>query len=197
MGVLLSGKKHTKEGKIENPINLVGKLLIATPKLRDKNFTHTVVFLTSCNGLGATGIILNRPLNRWVDNYDVIYKEPEILNSPLYHGGPVNAEELTVSAWMWHKNDHYFELRYNLQESDVAGLDYIGNEIQIRSFLGHVNWGPFQLIAEILNGWWYPVKVGSLFGIKERGDALWHRIVEKTNPGIMLLNDFPEDPKWN
>jgi putative AlgH/UPF0301 family transcriptional regulator len=132
-----------------------------------------------------------------VDNYDVIYKEAELLNLPLDQGGPVNTDELTVSAWMWHKNDHYFELRYNLQESDVASLDYVGNEIQIRSFLGHVSWGPFQLIAEILNGWWYPVKVGSLFGIKERGDALWHAIIEKTNPGIMLLNDFPEDPKWN
>ncbi|MDR1303020.1 MAG: YqgE/AlgH family protein [Puniceicoccales bacterium] len=182
---------------MESPINLMGKLLIATPKLRDKTFARTVIFLTSCNNLGAKGIILNRPANRWVDSYGTEYTDPGILNAPIYYGGPINGEELTISAWMWHRNDRYFELRYSLQESDVAGLDYIDNNIQVRAFLGHASWGPFQLIAEILNGWWYPVKVGSIFGIKERGDALWHAIIEKTNPGIMLLNDFPEDPKWN
>ena len=182
---------------MDSPINLTGKLLVATPKLRDKNFAHSIVFVTSCDGLGATGIVLNRPLNRWVDNLSIKYDIPEVLNSPVYDGGPVNSEELTISAWMWHRNDRLFELRYNLQEGDVAQLDYINNDIQIRSFLGHVGWGPFQLVAEILNGLWYPVKVGTIFGLKERGENLWRSVVEKTNPSIFMLNDFPDDPKWN
>lgn len=182
---------------MESPINLTGKLLIATPKLRDKNFAHAIIFVTSCNGLGATGIILNRPCNRWVDNYAYDYEEQAVLNAPVYNGGPINKEELSISAWMWHRNDHLFELRYNLQENDIAALDREENEIQIRCFLGHVSWGPFQLIAEILNGLWYPVKVGTIFGMKERGEELWRSIVEKTNPSVLMLNDFPDDPKWN
>lgn len=182
---------------MENPINLTGKLLIATPKLRDKSFERAVIFITSCNGLGATGIILNRPVNRWLDNYDLGYKDPMVLNAPVYLGGPINSDELILSAWMWHKQDQLFELRYNLQEKDIAALDYNENEIQIRGYFGHVGWGPFQLIAEILNGLWYPVKVRTIFGMKARGEELWRAVVEKTNPGILLLNDFPDDPKWN
>lgn len=182
---------------MESPINLTGKLLVATPKLRDPCFAHTVILLISCNGLGATGIILNRPLKRSVDNYELEYKLPSVLDSPVYQGGPISTDELSVSAWIWHKNDRLFELRYNLKEEDVAALDTEHNEIQIRSFWGHASWGPFQLIAEILNGMWYPVKVGTIFGMKERGEELWRAVVEKTNPAMLMLNDFPDDPGWN
>ena len=76
--------------------NLSGSLLIAHPTLRDPNFRRTILFLSQHSEEdGATGFILNRPLE------DTISGPADLENVPVYFGGPVEPSRLVLASLQW------------------------------------------------------------------------------------------------
>lgn len=69
-----------------------GKLLVAPPGMRDWRFQRSVVYLWRHDVSGASGVILNKPLES--PRFSEVCQEAEIFNAEgiepaLYYGGPV------------------------------------------------------------------------------------------------------------
>jgi len=71
---------------------LAGRLLVATPGLRDPNFVRTVVFLLESAADGAVGVVLNRPSTVPVDAVLPGWAAAVTGHGVLHQGGPVGLE---------------------------------------------------------------------------------------------------------
>ena len=71
---------------------LRGRLLVATPRLREPTFHRTVILLLDHGPEGAIGVVLNRPST--VDVGVVLPDWQEHVSDPprLFHGGPVGLD---------------------------------------------------------------------------------------------------------
>src|SRR3954467_13291384 len=72
--------------------SLTGRLLVATPSLRDPNFERTVVLLVAHEEGGALGVVLNRATEVAVadvlSGWGPLASEPSV----VFEGGPVQPE---------------------------------------------------------------------------------------------------------
>ena len=72
--------------------SLTGRLLVATPALRDPNFERTVVLLVAHEEGGALGVVLNRatevPVTEVLGPWGSLAGEPAV----VFEGGPVQPE---------------------------------------------------------------------------------------------------------
>lgn len=163
-----------------------GKLLIATPNVKESSKKNAVVFITGCTGSKITGVQLNNPLNQSVEQRLSSYTCSEILDAPLYKGGTEDENILSISAWIW--TNEMFELLFHVKDKDLIDIKkkYADANIQLRGYIGHMSWDPLQLFAEILDHSWYPVPLSSLFGLNSKN--LWPGIVLKTNPKLFLMS---------
>ena len=78
--------------------SLRGRLLVATPTLKDPNFDRTVVLLVAHEAGGALGVVLNRATE--VPVSDVLGSWGELAGDPavLFEGGPVQPESAICLA---------------------------------------------------------------------------------------------------
>src|SRR3954464_12111218 len=72
--------------------SLTGRLLVATPQLKDPNFERTVVLLVAHEDGGALGVVLNRATE--VAVADVLAGWGPLASEPavVFEGGPVQPE---------------------------------------------------------------------------------------------------------
>src|SRR5207244_9690349 len=72
--------------------SLTGRLLVATPALRDPNFERTVVLLVAHEEGGALGVVLNRAtevsVSEVLGSWGMLANEPAV----VFEGGPVQPE---------------------------------------------------------------------------------------------------------
>jgi putative transcriptional regulator len=72
--------------------SLTGRLLVATPSLKDPNFERTVVLLVAHEDGGALGVVLNRatevPVAEVLEGWGPLAGEPAV----VFEGGPVQPE---------------------------------------------------------------------------------------------------------
>src|SRR5262249_3287260 len=72
--------------------SLTGRLLVATPALRDPNFERTVVLVVAHEDGGALGVVLNRatevPVSAVLGAWGGLAGEPPV----VFEGGPVTPE---------------------------------------------------------------------------------------------------------
>ena len=170
--------------------DLSGQLLVSTPNMRDKNKRNTVVFITTSTTDLITGVVLNHPMNQTVEQQLSNYTSARVLDAPLYKGGNQEEHTLSLSAWIW--TDGLFELLFHIKEQEIDGLErkYPGAKIQVRGYIGHIQWHPLELFAEMIDKMWYPVPLNALFGLNSRN--LWPGVILKTNPKLLLMTEYPE-----
>src|SRR5439155_26204922 len=84
------GVPGTRRGRAME--SLTGRLLVATPALRDPNFERTVVLLVAHEEGGALGVVLNRATEVSVSEvlgpWGMLANEPAV----VFEGGPVQPE---------------------------------------------------------------------------------------------------------
>jgi hypothetical protein len=72
--------------------SLAGRLLVATPALKDPNFERTVVMIVAHEPGGSIGVVLNRATEVAVadvlDGWDALAEEPGV----VFEGGPLQPE---------------------------------------------------------------------------------------------------------
>ena len=79
--------------------SLQGHLLVASPKLVDPNFFHTVVLLVQHNQEGALGLVLNRPLQTTVQEmWQEVGESQCEVDQPLHQGGPCEGRSVGRAA---------------------------------------------------------------------------------------------------
>jgi putative transcriptional regulator len=159
-----------------------GKVLIASPSLRDGIFTRAVVYMCAHRGDGAMGIVVNQRaseirLSKLLVQLDIV-KETEAIRLPrrvdeirVLRGGPVD----TGRGFVLHSSD-YVSSDSTLQIADdvsmTATLDVLraiaNGEGPARAALalGCAGWAPGQLEGEILANSWLigPADRELLFG---------------------------------
>src|SRR5207237_7673877 len=86
----------------EKSRNLTGSLLVAHPNMLDPNFRRAVLFISAHDpDDGAIGVIINRPLDKSIE--DLVSETPpqNLAGVPVFFGGPVGNHQLMVAAFEW------------------------------------------------------------------------------------------------
>ena len=177
--------------------NLVGSLLLAHPGLDDPNFRKAVILLSAHAGdEGAMGVILNRPLNQTLGEFDGALVYSPLADVPLSEGGPVQADQMILSAWSWSEEKKVFRLFFGIDADKAEALrDEQGMEL--RAFLGYTGWGKEQLEGELAANTWVLANINSDVLHGETGAGLWRTIMGELSLDMKLLADFPDDPSLN
>ena len=129
---------------------LSGNILLSHPNLKDPNFYKSVVFLSAhSEESGSIGVILNRPMNRTLEELDDQFKGNPYGSIPVYEGGPVEKDKIIVAAWEWMKESSSFKLYFGIDLEKVDNLAKDSEDVKIACFLGHSGWSPGQLEDEL------------------------------------------------
>jgi putative transcriptional regulator len=148
---------------------LDGKILIATPSMRDERFSRAVIYICAHSSEGAMGIVVNQPARHiqfpeLLQQLGVIesasdMKDPRGKPTRVLNGGPVESGR----GFVLHTNDVFIHNSTLPIEDNIcltATLDILrtiasgdGPE-QALLALGYAGWGAGQLEEEIhANGW--------------------------------------------
>lgn len=165
---------------------MVGKLLVASPKLRDPNFSKAVVMLLEHGEEGALGVILNRKTDRTVQEvWESIDAEPCDNRMKLNSGGPVPGPLIAL-----HEDEELAEkqvipgLFVSLKRERLDEL-VRRDRGRLRIYSGNSGWGGGQLEEEMQVGGWLTAaaKVDDVFS---RPNQLWDTVTQQINLNIML-----------
>ncbi|HEY5719420.1 MAG TPA: YqgE/AlgH family protein [Gammaproteobacteria bacterium] len=152
---------------------LTNQFLIAMPSLDDPNFTRSVTYVCEHNADGAMGIVINRPLEIFLDEV-LLQMEIEITDraasrSRVLLGGPVQQDR----GFVLHRLTSHWEATHAI--NDLVGvttsrdiLDSIAHgrgPAQCLVALGYAGWGTGQLEQEMAENAWLstPADLGILF----------------------------------
>lgn len=185
--------------------SLRGNCLIATKRLRDRNFYKTVVLMVEHGSDGAMGLIINRPSSVTVAHaLSEHFKLPET-DDLVYVGGPVEPSALFIL---------HNSTEFDQNESPVIPGVFVGSsaevfeqivrtsadgnpDLRFRIFSGCAGWSPGQLEGELARGDWHssPVEVGAIFG--DNPYSVWDDLIAKVYESHRILPPTPGNPEWN
>jgi putative transcriptional regulator len=134
-------------------MEILGKLLIAPPAIKNNFWHKTVIMVTEHHAQGSLGLVLNKPSNLTIVDFG--HKLNMMINIPgnVYVGGPINSQSLTVI----HSNDWSSTNTMRLNDTfsvssaeDILPRFSVGDcPRQWRLFLGMCGWGTNQLVSEM------------------------------------------------
>ncbi|PRY00393.1 YqgE/AlgH family protein [Allonocardiopsis opalescens] len=197
-----SGDDRGRNGR-----NLSGRLLVASPQLRDPNFRRGVVLVVEhLPGEGALGVVLNRPTTVPVDQVLPPWSSRVSQPSVVFQGGPVGLDGALALGSMrsarrplgWRGLDGIPAMAtVGLVDLD-APPEVVAAEIdRLRVFAGYSGWAAGQLEDEIGEGAWYvlPGDSGDVFAADPA--RLWPDVLRRQGGEMALLATFPDDPSLN
>lgn len=178
--------------------SLKGKLLISAGGLFDPNFRHTVVLIGEHTAEGAAGVILNRRLDRTVEEAVPGFAGLIDPHEHLYEGGPVEPAQPVVlvegpSPGLIDVN--VFGAIGFLTDSVPA--DLWQDVHRARVFAGHAGWGPGQLENEMAANAWIIEDATADDVFTNAPESLWRRILERKGPPYARMARIPFDPTTN
>ncbi len=178
-----------------------GKLLVASPSLRDPNFSRSVVLLCQHDSDGALGLILNRPTDDAVAGFLPDWAPHLSTPEVVFEGGPVQREAAVALARVtgdppddgWVRVDR----ELGLLDVSVPPWDVPGKVEALRVFSGYAGWSAGQLEDELRTHDWFVVAAEPADAFGADPLPLW-RVVLARQPGrLRLLAHFPPDPMLN
>ena len=176
--------------------NLAGQLLLAHPSMRDPNFRRTVVLLSAHGDDGAMGVVINRPLGKHLGDLNGQFATSSLAAVPLYHGGPVQTEQVILAAWQPEPLVATVKLYFGI---DVEKAEALQGEdgVHLRAFLGYSGWSKGQLENELRCNTWVVTPVRPDLLEQSDGQSLWRAILAGVSPEWKLMAGEPEDPGTN
>jgi putative transcriptional regulator len=169
------------------PASTAGQLLVATPRLIDPHFAHTVVYVVAHDADGAFGLVINRAygeeaLETVLEAFGI--GDAEVAGDiRLYYGGPVQGERGLVLHSTDYDGPSTLAIGHDLALStgpDVLKALAAGSGPRQRLvLLGYAGWGPGQLDTEISREDWLlaPADRATIFA--EDPAATWERVIKK------------------
>lgn len=163
-----------------------GRMLVASPELRDPNFHKTVILLLDYSDDGAIGLIVNRPGRLGPSEVLPEYEELDSYQGRLYFGGPV---ALRVLLLLLRGTDDDWETRPVVDDIYVSADPTVLREAagrldhaSLRIYAGYAGWAPGQLDREIAAGSWHVInaRVEHVFTAQPR--KLWDRLSPASEP---------------
>lgn len=161
-----------------------GVFLFSSPRLRDPNFLHTVVFLVTYGKEGASGLIINRPTDVPLHQVLPDIKGIEKLSKPVYFGGPVSTNlilTLLRSDASLPGAQKVLDDVYVTANRDIV-TDALRNQNAdktIRIYAGYSGWAPGQLDREFERGDWISMEADPAAVFSEDPSHIWPAFFEK------------------
>jgi putative transcriptional regulator len=166
---------------------LTGQFLVATPEMRDPNFSRTVIYMVKHDEDGATGLVVNRPIAKGPieDLLKSLRMESEGAGGEiiLHYGGPVEPGK----GFVLHTDDYTVESTTVVEKgvaltADVEILRAISlgkGPRQSLFLLGYAGWAPGQLEAELKANAWFtiPAEADLIFSVG--AERKWERALDK------------------
>ena len=182
--------------------SLTGRLLVATPSLRDPNFERTVVLLVAHEDGGALGVVLNRatevPVVEVLGAWGSLADEPGV----VFEGGPVQPEAAICLARV-RTGVADFE-GFNRVSGAIGTVDLSGDPeslrdsvIGVRVFAGYAGWSPGQLEGEIAGGSWFVFDALPGDAFAARPDDLWQMVLRRQGGLMAAVAHYPADVALN
>jgi putative transcriptional regulator len=134
-----------------------GVFLYASPRLREPNFSETVVLLIEYGPKGAMGLVIDRPTGAFAS--DVLKEAKGLAQVPIYWGGPVQPDAVfgLVRTRKPSKGavavfpDVFLTGKRKDLEAAVKGSPSTDS---VRIYLGYAGWGAGQLEGEVRHSGW-------------------------------------------
>ncbi len=171
-----------------------GRLLVATPDMKDPHFSRAVILLIAYSlEDGAMGLILNRPLTvDQMDTHSPIASWMESSQSPstIFLGGPVEP-----NGYICMTPDS--TSLSGLRSVDIESISPVHLDGPHRVFRGYSGWGAGQLEDELTFKSWYVVESQSSDRITTSPDSLWNDVLRRQSGPLRRLGLFPSDPEVN
>lgn len=174
---------------------------MASQNLADPNFVRSVVLLVEHNEDGALGVVVNRPLDKSVqDLWREVGGGPCTNTQQIYLGGPVPGPLMAV-----HREESLSEVQILpglFFSASKKNLDELVSHTDknLKVFVGHSGWGPGQLDQELEEGAWMVMPATADFVFLESTE-LWptiSRLIGRSMIKSMLnIKNLPDDPTVN
>lgn len=166
---------------------ITGKLLVASPEMKDPRFVETVIYMVQHNATGTFGLVINRPLAKGPMQdllkglgSKITGVKGEIV---IHYGGPVSPE----SGFILHTDDLLLDTSTKIKDglavtSDVKLLEAMARGKGPRRALvimGYAGWAPGQLEAELKADAWFVVPADKALIFGKDSDKKWHQALDK------------------
>jgi putative transcriptional regulator len=179
--------------------SLTGQLLVATPRLTDPNFEHTVIYMLQHDGSGALGLVVNRPMGQVplerllavIDGGEEVAPEDEAEEAStapgdsleVFYGGPVEP----YRAFTLHSSDVMSEYSvavdeetaFSVQADVLRALAEGGGPRHALFALGYSGWGAGQLESELERGDWFIVLPDQALIFSDDPAHIWEEAVAR------------------
>ena len=155
-------------------INLTNHFLIAMPGLQDSIFGKSVVYVCEHSARGALGLVINKPsdinLKALFDRVDLPLMRPDLVNVPVFQGGPVQTERgFVLHEAIFAEAHKPLESVYAATMTIPGGLEMTTSKDVLEAIstgagpgkvlisLGYSAWGQGQLESELGENSWLTV----------------------------------------
>lgn len=181
--------------------SLAPGLLLASPRLGDPNFDHTVVLLGHHDKKGALGWVINgeplMPVRELLISSGLWTRGQDLPPSPSFDrlarvGGPVDR----ATGWILYRESHTAmanELSLGSHLTVSGDSDSLSAVMrgegpkEFRLLIGYSGWGPGQLEAEISTGAWLPAPVDPALIFDTPTHNMWQEAYQRSvgaSPGM-------------
>ena len=181
---------------------LVGRLLVATPRLDHPTFRRTVILLLDHDEDGALGVVVNRPMAVDVDAVLPTWQALATVPGRLYSGGPVATDSALGLVAVPGDDEEPLGVRRIIGSLGLVDLDtppeIVAAELSgLRIFAGYAGWSAGQLEYEITEGSWYVVDAEPRDAFSDDPEDLWVAVLRRQTGNLSLVASFPDDPSLN
>ena len=176
-------------------INLTHHFLIAMPGLEDEDFSRSVVYLCEHSERGALGLVINKPsdinLQSLFDKVDLPLGRSDLMNSPVFQGGPVQTERgFVLHEATFARGEAAAESAYLSTLAIPGGLEMTTSRDVLEAMssgagprrvlvsLGYAAWGRGQLESELAENSWLTVDADTAVIFDTPVDQRYDRALE-------------------
>lgn len=172
-------------------------LLIASPSLRDPNFSRTVVLMCQHDSSGALGLVINRdgPVTIGAVAEQLSLDAPLLPDDPTWWGGPVGPGTGFVIWRGQIEGDEGWNIGAEIAVSPSADrLERLIHDGELFHLaLGYAGWGPGQLDEEIQQGSWIYAEVEPEIVLEAALDDRWKVALERLGLDPEMFWSAPAD----
>lgn len=181
---------------------MTGRLLVATPTLKDPNFDRTVVLLVAHEPNGALGVVLNRatevPVSEVLGSWGGLARDPAV----LFEGGPVQPESAICLARLRTPGQRLRGFHRITGSIGTVDLSQDPERLResvtgVRVFAGYSGWSGGQLEEEIADGSWFLLDALPGDPFVDRPDDLWPMVLRRQGGIMAAVAHFPADVTLN
>ena len=158
-------------------------ILVASPRILDPNFLHTVILLVEHDDTGAMGVILNRPLPvtlaQICEESRLPFNGDE--GATAWRGGPVDPQRgiVLVRGGLPSADDTVLDFTdFISYRKDLLESLLVEPAARFRLFLGYAGWGAGQLDQELEGGGWARLPLNPKWLMTTEPTELWTHAIQ-------------------